>query len=50
MITKKQEVEYLVSTPKNCTCTSLAEHVGDVSHAVVNDFLRQSTVYARAVW
>ena len=23
MITKKQYVEYLVSTPKNCTCTYL---------------------------
>ncbi|MBM4259175.1 MAG: tetratricopeptide repeat protein, partial [Deltaproteobacteria bacterium] len=27
MITKKQYVEYLVSTPKNCTCTYLAEHL-----------------------
>jgi hypothetical protein len=50
MITKKQDVEYLVSTPKNCLCPSLAEHVEAVRYAVVNDFLRQSTVYARAVW
>jgi hypothetical protein len=34
-------VEYLVSTPKNCTCTYLAEHLEGVSHDVVNDFLRQ---------
>ena len=27
MITKKQYVEYLMSTPKNCTCTYLAEHL-----------------------
>ena len=38
MITKKQYVEYLVSTPKNCTCTYLAEHLEEVSHDVVNDF------------
>ena len=36
MITKKQYVEYLVSTPKNCTCTYLAEPLEDVSHDVVN--------------
>jgi hypothetical protein len=39
MITKKQYVEYLISTPKNCTCTYLADHLEDVSHDVVNDFL-----------
>ena len=39
---KKQYVEYLVSTPKNCTCTYLAEHLEGVSHDVVNDFLRQA--------
>src|SRR5215510_3322518 len=50
MITKKQYVEYLVSTPKNCTCTSLAEHLEDVSHDVVNDFLRQERFMPREVW
>jgi hypothetical protein len=50
MITKKQYVEYLVSTPKNCTCTYLAEHLEDVSHDVVNDFLRQKRVMPREVW
>ena len=39
MITKKQYVEYLMSTPKNCTCTYLAKHLEGVSHDVVNDFL-----------
>jgi DDE superfamily endonuclease len=50
MITKKQYVEYLVSTPKNCTCTYLAEHLEDVSHDVVNDFLRQKRFMPREVW
>jgi hypothetical protein len=50
MITKQQYVEYLVSTPKNCTCTCLAEQLEDVSHDVVNDFLRQQRFMPRAVW
>jgi hypothetical protein len=50
MITKKQYVEYLVSTPKNCTCTYLAEHLEGVSHDVVTDFLRQKRFLPRAVW
>jgi hypothetical protein len=50
MITKKQYVEYLISTPKNCTCTYLAEHLEDVSHDVVNDFLRQKRLMPRDLW
>ena len=50
MITKKQYVEYLISTPKNCTCTYLAEHLEEVSHDVVNDFLRQKRFMPREVW
>jgi hypothetical protein len=50
MIIKKQYVEYLISTPKHCTCTYLAEHLEDVSHAVVNDFLRQKRFLPREVW
>jgi len=50
MITKKQYVEYLVSTPRNCTCTYLAEHLEAVSHDVVNDFLRQKRFMPREVW
>jgi hypothetical protein len=50
MITKKQYVEYLVSTPRNCTCTYLAEHLEDVSHDVVNDFLHQKRFLPREVW
>ena len=50
MVTKKQYVEYLISTPKNCTCTYLAEHREEVSHDVVNDFLRQKRFMPREVW
>ena len=50
MITKKQDVEYLMSTPKNCTCPYLAEHLEDVSHAVVNDLLREERVRPREGW
>ena len=50
MITKKQYVEYLVSTPKNCTCTYLAEHLEAVSHDVVNDFLHQRRFPPRELW
>jgi hypothetical protein len=50
MITKKQYVEYLVSTPKNCTCTYLAEHLEGVSHDVVNDFLHQKRFLPGDVW
>ena len=50
MITKKQYVEYLVSTPKNCTCTYLAEHLEDVSHDVITDFLHQKRFLPREVW
>ena len=49
MITKKQYVEYLVSTPKNCTCTYLAAHWEDVSHDVSTDFLHQKRFLPREV-
>ena len=50
MITKKQDVEYLISTPKNCTCTYWAEHLEDVSHDVVTDFRRQKRFMPREGW
>jgi len=50
MFTKKQYVEYLISTPKNCTCTYLAEHLEEVSHDVVNDFLHDKRFLPRDLW
>jgi len=49
MITKKQYVEYVVSTPKNCPCTYRAEHLEDGSHEVVNDLLGQKRFMPREV-
>ena len=40
----------MIRTPKNCTCTYLAEHLEDVSHDVVNDFLRQKRLMPRDLW
>ncbi len=50
MLTKKQYVEYLMGTPKNCTCTYLAEHLEGVSHDVVTDFLHQKRFMPGEVW
>jgi hypothetical protein len=50
MISKKQYVEYLLSTPFNYTCTNLADHLDGVSHDVVNDFLRQERLRPRELW
>jgi DDE superfamily endonuclease len=37
-------------TPKNCTCTYLAEHLEEVSHDVGNDFLHQKRFLPRETW
>jgi len=50
MISKKQYVEYLLSTPFNYTCTNLADHLDGVSHDVVNDFLRQAHFQPHQLW
>jgi len=50
MISKKQYVEYLLSTPFNYTCTNLADHLDGVSHDVVNDFLRERHLRPRELW
>jgi hypothetical protein len=50
MITKKQYVEYLLSTPEKFTCTHIADHLEGVSHDVVNDFLGQKRLMPRQLW
>lgn len=50
MITKKQYVEYLLSTPFNYTCTNLANHLDGVSHDVVTDFLQRERLRPRQLW
>jgi hypothetical protein len=50
MISKKDYVEYLLSTPFNYTCTNLAEHKESVSHDVVSDFLQQERFTPSQLW
>ena len=50
MITKQQYVEYLICTIGNYTGTHLAEHLDQVSHDVISDFLRSEHLTPRSVW
>lgn len=50
MITKRQYIEYLVSTPANYTCTNLAQHLQGVSHDAVSDYLAQAKSTAHQLW
>lgn len=50
MITKKQYIEYLLSTPINYTCSNLSEHLEQVSHDVVTDFLQNSKFTPKDLW
>ncbi len=50
MITKKTYVEYLLSSPINYTCSNLSEHLENVSHDVVTDFLQNSKFTPRDLW
>ena len=50
MVTKKQYIEYLLHTPINYTGTNLANHLEDVSHDAVSDYLSREKATARQVW
>jgi len=50
MVTKKDYIEYLISTPVNYTCTNLAKHLESVSHDAVNDYLHRERLTARHLW
>jgi hypothetical protein len=50
MITKQQYVEYLISTVANYTGSHLAEHLDDVSHDVITDYLCTERLTARGLW
>jgi hypothetical protein len=50
MITKQQYVEYLIYTIGNYTSSHLSEHLEDVSHDVVTDYLRSEHLTARGLW
>ena len=42
MLNQTQYIEYLLSTPKNYTCTHLAAHLPTTAHGQVNRFLRKN--------
>jgi hypothetical protein len=50
MITKRQYVEYLICTIGNYTSSNLAEHLDDVSHDVITDYLSNERHTARGLW
>lgn len=50
MITKGQYIEYLLNTPINYTCSNLAEHLENVSHDSVTDFLSNSKFTPKELW
>jgi len=50
MITKQQYVEYLICTIGNFTSTNLADHLDDVSHDVITDYLSRERLTARGLW
>ena len=50
MMTKRQYIEYLVSTPSNYSCSNLAEHLEDMSHDAVSDYLQRDKLTARHLW
>jgi SRSO17 transposase len=50
MITKRQYIEYLISTPINYTCSNLAEHLEGMSHDAVSDYLQRDKLTAVGLW
>ena len=50
MITQKQYIEYLLSTPINYTCSNLSAHLENVSHDAVTDFLQNSEFSPAQLW
>lgn len=50
MVTRMKYVEYLVSTPQNYTCSNMAEHLEDVSHDAVTDYLGREKLTANHLW
>ncbi len=49
-MSKRQYIEYLISTPSNYICSNLAEHLEGVSHDAVIDYLQRNKLTARGLW
>lgn len=50
MINKRQYIEYLISTPANYTCSNLSNHLENVSHDAITDYLQHEKLTARGLW
>jgi len=50
MITKQLYLEYLICAIGNYTGTNLADHIDDVSHDTITDYLRSEGLKARGLW
>ncbi len=50
MFTKEQYVAYLISTPLRYSCKHLAEHLEQVSHDQITDFLEREHFTSRDLW
>ena len=50
MITKKDYIEYLISTPFNYTCTNMADHKDPISHGMANRFLNKEHFHPGHLW
>jgi len=50
VITKQQYVEYLICSVSNFTGTNLAEHLDEVSHDTITDYLQTERLTARSLW
>ena len=50
MFSKLQYVEFVISTVGNFTSTHLAEHLDEVSHDTITDFLQSERLTARSLW
>mgnify|MGYP001438341217 CR=1 FL=1 len=50
MISKRQYIQYLISTPVNYTCSHLAEHLEGVSHDAITDYLQRDKLTAHSLW
>lgn len=50
MLTQKRYIDYLIHTPLNYTCTNMAEHMSNISHDKVSNFLRQEKFTPSQLW
>jgi len=50
MITKRDYIEYLISTPVNDSCANLAQHLDGVSHDAISDYLQRDKLTAHHLW